>query len=178
MGNFSQRISRKISRAKFFILYFSKVGRISMRYEYSLNSRLSLPFQRIRVRKSISPHELQFYKAEIPKRCSKVSANLYEIGKKLEKCHDNFCIMNVLFDENLPFEALVGSGSNSGFYCWCTSHGVKAFPSHLMEPILNGKLLPSQFLRLIVKAGVFNQSKEELWDSYCLDVLATPHHSK
>ncbi|MDI9611114.1 MAG: ADP-ribosylglycohydrolase family protein, partial [Archaeoglobales archaeon] len=32
-------------------------------------------------------------------------ANLYEIGKKLEKCHDNFCIMNVLFDEELlPIE--------------------------------------------------------------------------
>ncbi len=69
-----------------------------------------------------------------------------------------------------PFEALVESVSNSkdcdtigaivGFIVGAL-HGVKAFPSHLVEPLLIGKLLPSQFLRLIIKAEEYliNQKK-------------------
>ncbi|MDI9611113.1 MAG: ADP-ribosylglycohydrolase family protein, partial [Archaeoglobales archaeon] len=69
-----------------------------------------------------------------------------------------------------PFEALVESVSNSKD---CDTigaivgsiigalHGVKAFPSHLLDPILNGKIMPLQFLRLIPKAEEYliNQKK-------------------
>jgi len=95
----------------------------------------------------------------------------------------------ILYADN-PFKALIKSvtvskdrdtiGAIVGYFLGAL-HGVKGFPKHLLDPVIEGKLLPSTFLELIHKTREYllKQKNETFGKSnIVIDVTDTLIHSE